>query len=72
MCDIFRIHNLNGAPIDVEAVERGTTLLRHRRPDNEGYLLVNTHTGKTILCSGLATHPGSGLPLIQTCGKFIN
>jgi asparagine synthase (glutamine-hydrolysing) len=67
MCGIFGIYSFSGTPINSEVVERATTTLRHRGPDDEGYLLVNTRTGRTLLCGGRDTGPGLNLPLIETC-----
>lgn len=67
MCGIFGIRSLSGKNIDLEAVERATTTLRHRGPDDEGYLLVNTRTGQLVSGSGRDTDPRISLPAIQTC-----
>ena len=67
MCGIFGIQSISGIPLNLEAVERATNTLRHRGPNDEGYLLVNTQTGHTVLCSGRETAPGLSLPSIQSC-----
>ena len=64
MCGIFGI---SGRTIDVGAVERATTTLRHRGPDDEGYLLVNTRTEQTVPARGGDTDPRITLPAIETC-----
>ena len=52
MCGIFGVWNLDGSGVDVAAVVRATTAIRHRGPDDEGYLLINTRSGRTELCGG--------------------
>jgi asparagine synthase (glutamine-hydrolysing) len=55
MCGIFGIWH-HGQSFDAGALERATTAIRHRGPDDEGYLLVNTQTCATALCGGLDTN----------------
>jgi len=67
MCGIFGIYNTDGRPLNLQVVQRATTTLRHRGPDDEGYLLVNTKTGRVMLCGGRETNPDLSLPPIETC-----
>lgn len=46
MCGIFGLWQQDGQPVDLAKVQRATNALRHRGPDDEGYLLVNTQMGK--------------------------
>jgi asparagine synthase (glutamine-hydrolysing) len=62
MCGIFGIWNFNNQPIDLEAVEGATRRLRHRGPDDEGYLFLNTNTGRKVLCAGIDTTAELDLP----------
>jgi asparagine synthase (glutamine-hydrolysing) len=39
MCGIYGIWNTDGRPVDLGALRRATTTLRHRGPDDEGYVL---------------------------------
>ncbi|HEX8173588.1 MAG TPA: asparagine synthase (glutamine-hydrolyzing) [Pyrinomonadaceae bacterium] len=55
MCGIFGIHYTNGQRVDSAALESGSRLLRHRGPDDEGYLLADTRTGRTRACIGRET-----------------
>ena len=64
MCGIFGIWNLDGSGVDVAAMVRATTAIRHRGPDDEGYLLINTRTGRTELCGGKDTTSELRLPNI--------
>lgn len=43
MCGICGIFNLNLQPINKEYLLKMGEIIRHRGPDDEGYLLVNTH-----------------------------
>ncbi len=45
MCGLAGIYHLNGAPIDTSQLLRMNRMIRHRGPDDEGYVLVNTITG---------------------------
>ncbi len=65
MCGIFGIWHLDGRPLDLSTVQRAVTVLRHRGPDDEGYLLVNTQTGRAVLCGGLHTDASLNLPPIN-------
>jgi asparagine synthase (glutamine-hydrolysing) len=64
MCGIFGIWNY-GAAVDVRALERATTAIHHRGPDDEGYLLLNTQTGANALCAGRETNPALELPYLD-------
>ncbi|MEP6774002.1 MAG: asparagine synthase (glutamine-hydrolyzing) [Chloroflexota bacterium] len=65
MCGIYGIWHRNGQAVDLLAVQRAITAMRHRGPDDEGYLLANTHEGSYILCAGDDTSPELGLPHIR-------
>ena len=65
MCGISGVWHFNNQPIDVESVERATRRLRHRGPDDEGYLLVNTGIDRTVLCAGSDTTPELELPPVM-------
>ena len=64
MCGIFGIWQRDGQPVDLAAVRQATALLRHRGPDDEGYLLADTRGGSAIACAGDDTDPRLGLPHI--------
>jgi len=57
MCGIFGTWHLDGKPIDLTVLQRATNIMRHRGPDDEGYLLVNTESGRTAPCAGDDTDP---------------
>jgi asparagine synthase (glutamine-hydrolysing) len=66
MCGIFGIWNREGKPADLRGLQRATNLLRHRGPDDEGYLLVNTQSGLAVACGGEESDSALGLPRIES------
>ena len=62
MCGIFGIWNLDGAGVDPGALKIATNAIRHRGPDDEGYLLVDTHAAKAVPCAGPDTDYRLTLP----------
>ena len=66
MCGIVGIWRFDGAPVDVAAVERAADSIRHRGPDDEGYLLVNTTVGQNVSCGGKDTDSNLRLPSIAS------
>lgn len=65
MCGIFGIWHPDAHPVDLSAVQEAVTTLRHRGPDDEGYLLVNTRTGRVVQCGGKDTDSRMSLPRIE-------
>ncbi len=66
MCGIFGLWHRDGSPIDLQALKKATLILRHRGPDDEGYLFVDTLSGRTVLCGGDRTPPELRLPRLET------
>lgn len=62
MCGIFGIWNLDGRSVDLEGLRLATDSIRHRGPDDEGYLLVNTGTAEARSCAGPDTDYRLTLP----------
>lgn len=62
MCGIFGIWNLDGDAVDLSNLQAATTAIRHRGPDDEGYLLVNTRADRAISCGGSDTDYRLSLP----------
>jgi asparagine synthase (glutamine-hydrolysing) len=62
MCGIFGVWQGDGRPVDTGALVRATAALRHRGPDDEGYLIADTHRGTAVAASGDDTSPELGLP----------
>lgn len=65
MCGIFGIFNLDGAPVDAGAVARAAQAQRHRGPDDEGFLLMDTRRGAAISCAGRDTDARIRLPAVE-------
>ena len=65
MCGIFGIWNLDGGPIHLGALKLANDSIRHRGPDDEGYLLVNTRTAEARSCAGPDTDYRLPLPHID-------
>ena len=64
MCGIYGRWNTTGEPVAAAAVQRATTLIRHRGPDDEGYLLVDTRRGEASHLGGDDTDDRLELPHI--------
>lgn len=67
MCGIVGVYNIQKQPIDLDSLVKSTGAIRHRGPDDEGYLLVNLARGVAVPCGGEDTDPRLGLPGIDTC-----
>lgn len=68
MCGIsglWHYHDGEGHPLETAAIVRATTSLRHRGPNDEGYVLINTRTRATAHCGGRDTDPTWNLPAIE-------
>lgn len=65
MCGIYGIWNLDRQPLKLEHIERATNILRHRGPDDEGYLLVETGSGRRVVAGGAHTSRALQLPPID-------
>jgi asparagine synthase (glutamine-hydrolysing) len=65
MCGIYGQWDVSGAPVDIRSVQRATTILRHRGPDDEGYLLGDTRGGRYRHCAGVDTSPAVAAPRIE-------
>jgi asparagine synthase (glutamine-hydrolysing) len=65
MCGIFGIFNLDGGAIDLTRLVAGTEIQRHRGPDDEGFLLVNSKSGEHVSCVGMDSDPNVNLRRIE-------
>ena len=52
MCGIVGIWNRDGRPVDRTALRGAVTRLAHRGPDDEGYVLIDTRSGRAVACRG--------------------
>lgn len=66
MCGIFGLARFDEAPVNLKSVQMATDALRHRGPDDEGYLLGNTQTGQIAVCGGPDTVSPLNLPRLNT------
>ena len=55
MCGIAGIYNLNQKPLEQERLVAMTKVIRHRGPDDEGYLLINTSSKNILHCHNSQT-----------------
>ena len=65
MCGIFGVWNLDRRPVSLDDVLRATRLLRHRGPDDSGYWLENTYTGRHTPCADQDTDVRLGLSWVE-------
>ena len=57
MCGIFGIWQASRFELDPKMVQKAAASIRHRGPDDEGYLFVDTRTGRHWLAGGDDTPP---------------
>ncbi|HKP29261.1 MAG TPA: asparagine synthase (glutamine-hydrolyzing) [Gemmatimonadales bacterium] len=60
--------NRDGRPIDRAVLERAVRSQAHRGPDDEGYVLIDTLTGRFVQCRGVATDPRVQFPALAEAG----
>ena len=65
MCGILGTWHFDGEQLDLIKTHRMTTLLQHRGPDDEGYLCVNTKSGRWEARRGNDTVPGLRMPWVE-------
>lgn len=69
MCGIYGIWHRDGQPVDLTALRTATSRLRHRGPDDEGYLLAHPAQGTCASRAGPETDQRlTLLPLDQARG----
>ncbi|HNN12366.1 MAG TPA: asparagine synthase (glutamine-hydrolyzing) [Anaerolineales bacterium] len=67
MCGIFGVWNLRRQAFELDTILASLGSIRHRGPDDEGYLLVDTQTQKALPCSGRDSTTLLGHPRIEEC-----
>jgi len=65
MCGIIGLADLSGDRIDPQELRRCNTILRHRGPDDEGYLMGASRSGKFVVAGGDDTDPHLSLPRVE-------
>ncbi len=67
MCGIFGIWNIQKQPLQLKVIQDALNAIRHRGPDDEGYLLADTERRVTLPCSGPSSVPQLSLRRIEEC-----
>lgn len=67
MCGIFGIWNRDHSPLKAGALKHGTDAIRHRGPDDEGYLLANSSNHSAVLYGEAETARALPLPQLPHC-----
>jgi asparagine synthase (glutamine-hydrolysing) len=70
MCGIFGTWHIDGKQVDLIKTRRVTTLLQHRGPDDEGYLFINTKSGRWEARRGKDTMLGLQMPHVEEGLKY--
>jgi asparagine synthase (glutamine-hydrolysing) len=65
MCGIYGQWSVTGAPVRLASVQHATTVLQHRGPDDEGYLLGDTRHSRYLACGGADTTDAIAVPRIE-------
>ncbi len=65
MCGIFGVWNTRRQRLDLDALLGSLRSIRHRGPDDEGYLLVNSVEGSFAACLGPDSDAGLDLPRVE-------
>lgn len=73
MCGIFGLINMHGVEIDIRTAYRSVQKMRHRGPDDEGYLLINSRSFHSVMCKGPETVASLQFPqLFEQNGALFN
>jgi asparagine synthase (glutamine-hydrolysing) len=67
MCGILGLYHFDHQVINVKKFHQSTSVIHHRGPDDEGYLLMNLHSNELLLCKGADSDPRLDLPDIKDC-----
>jgi len=67
MCGIFGTLSVHRQSVNLNSLLDSLRSIRHRGPDDEGYLLLDTVHGKVAACSGPDSDLHLGLPRIEQC-----
>lgn len=67
MCGIFGVWNVQKHPLDLQAMLDSVHAIRHRGPDDEGFLLIDTEAHDAVPCSGVDSATQLGLRRIEDC-----
>lgn len=67
MCGIFGAWSIQKRPLELQAMLNSVHSIRHRGPDDEGFLLVDTQTKEAVPCSGEDSATQLGLRRVEEC-----
>ena len=67
MCGIFGAWNIQKRHLELQAMLNSVHSIRHRGPDDEGFLLVDTQTKEAVPCSGEDSATQLGLRSVEEC-----
>src|SRR3569623_2090397 len=70
MCGIIGQYHLDTGRLDPLCVYEAATLIKHRGPNSEGYLLLTTPSGQSELRNGPDTAEGIDYPQIDVPVSF--
>ena len=65
MCGIFGFWDTAHQDLDLKVIKQAVHSIRHRGPDDEGYLLFNTGKNNVAACGGAESDPSLNLPDIE-------
>jgi asparagine synthase (glutamine-hydrolysing) len=65
MCGIFGIWQKDRCPVDLKIFQATLCKLRHRGPDDEGYVMIHFETNHVISCGGRDSDLHLNLPSIE-------
>lgn len=65
MCGIFGVWNVDQEPIEHSSLMRSLNSIRHRGPDDEGYLLIDLKSQRVASCLGPESAENINLPRIE-------
>jgi asparagine synthase (glutamine-hydrolysing) len=69
MCGIYGYWNITGEPVNLDRILHATTILQHRGPDDEGFLLGDTRQGLYRHCGGAETTAVNALRIERSSGE---
>ncbi len=70
MCGIAGIYHLDGRGVDPNCIVAAANLMRHRGPDGDGYVLLNSASGANSLRNGYDTPTNIQHPLVTEPAPF--
>lgn len=65
MCGIFGVWNVYDGSVDLNALLASLRTIRHRGPDDEGYLLIDTVGMETVPCTGVDSEVQGQFPRVE-------